>query len=50
MMNIRILKSDEIAAMANWKATLENVLKNYPTLPDETKRHWKLLQDGDREA
>lgn len=49
-MNTRILKSDEIAAMSNWRATLENVLKNYPTLPEETKLHWKLLQDGDREA
>lgn len=50
MMNARRLKSDEIAAAANWKATLENVLKNYPELPKDTKYHWKLLQDGDRDA
>lgn len=49
-MKTRILKSDEIAAMDNWRATLVNVLKNYPTLPEETKHHWKLLQEGDREA
>lgn len=49
-MNTRILKADELAAMDNWRATLENVLKNYPTLPKETKLHWKLLQDGDRDA
>lgn len=49
-MNSRILKPDEIAAMDNWRATLVNVLKNYPTLPEETKHHWKLLQEGDREV
>lgn len=50
MMNACRLKSDEIAAIANWKATLENVLKNCPELPENTKYYWNLLQDGDKDA